>query len=50
MIRSSREVIEELLEYGRVGLQPKTKKLDYTREGCHSKARILFHEDVYRKR
>ena len=45
MIRSSREVIEELLEYG-VEFATKDGKLDYTREGCHSKARILFHEDV----
>lgn len=45
MIRSSRAVIEELLEYG-VDFAKKDGKLDYTREGCHSKARILFHEDV----
>ena len=45
MIRSSRAVIEELLEYG-VDFAKKDGELDYTREGCHSKARILFHEDV----
>ena len=45
MIRSSRAVIEELLEYG-VDFAKKDGELDYTREACHSKARILFHEDV----
>ena len=43
MIRSSREVINELISYG-VDFAKRDGKLDYTREGCHSKARILFHE------
>lgn len=45
MIRSSREVINELISYG-VDFAKKDGKLDYTREGCHSRARILFHEDI----
>lgn len=45
MIRSSRNVIEQLIHWG-VEFAMKDGKLDYTREGCHSKARILYHEDV----
>jgi L-aspartate oxidase len=45
MIRSSREIINELIGYG-VDFAQKDGKLDYTREGAHSKARILFHEDI----
>ncbi len=45
MIRSSRGVINELIGYG-VEFAMKDGKLDYTREGCHSKARILYHEDI----
>lgn len=45
MIRSSREVIDELISYG-VDFAKRDGELDYTREGCHSKARILFHEDI----
>lgn len=45
MIRSSRDVIDELISYG-VDFAKRDGKLDYTREGCHSKARILFHEDI----
>ena len=45
MIRSSREVINELISYG-VEFARKDGELDYTREGCHSKPRILFHEDI----
>lgn len=45
MIRSSREVIDELIDYG-VEFAKKDGELDYTREGCHSKPRILFHEDI----
>ncbi len=44
MIRSSREVIEDLVEYG-VQFEKNGEKFVYTREGAHSKARILFHED-----
>lgn len=45
MIRSSRGVIDELISYG-VDFARHDGELDYTREGCHSKARILFHEDI----
>ncbi len=45
MIRSSRDVIRELIGYG-VDFAKKDGELDYTREGCHSKPRILFHEDI----
>lgn len=44
MIRSSREVIQELVGYG-VRFEKNGKEFAYTREGAHSKPRILFHED-----
>lgn len=44
MIRSSRDVIEELVAYG-VRFQKDGGKFVYTREGAHSKPRILFHKD-----
>lgn len=56
MIRSSREIIKELIGYGvRFARRPEKEAeepenfLDsyaFTREGAHSKPRILFHEDV----
>lgn len=46
MIRSSQEVIRELIAYGVEFARTPDGKLDYTREGCHSRARILFHEDI----
>lgn len=45
MIRSSREVINELIQYG-VDFAEKDGELDYTREGGHSRPRILFHKDI----
>lgn len=45
MIRSSRKVINELIGWG-VDFAQKDGELLYTREGCHSKPRILFHEDI----
>ena len=45
MIRSSQGVIRELMGYG-VDFARKDGKLDFPREGCHSKPRILFHEDI----
>ena len=45
MIRSSRDMIRELVDYG-VDFAKKDGEFDYTREGCHSKPRILFHEDI----
>lgn len=46
MIRSSHEVINELIGYGVDFARQENGELNYTREGCHSKARILFHEDI----
>lgn len=46
MIRSSREVIGALMDCGVDFATQPDGELDYTREGCHSKARILFHEDI----
>ena len=45
MIRSSREIIVDLVSYG-VDFEKKNGEFCYTREGAHSKPRILFHEDV----
>ena len=45
MINSSRDIINELIGYG-VDFATKDGELDYTREGAHSKPRILFHEDI----
>ena len=45
MINSSRDIINELTGYG-VDFATKDGELDYTREGAHSKPRILFHEDI----
>ena len=44
MIRSSRDVINELVSYG-VNFEKDGKNFAYTKEGAHSKPRILFHED-----
>ncbi|MDE6313966.1 MAG: L-aspartate oxidase [Lachnospiraceae bacterium] len=45
MIRSSRQVIEELIEYG-VDFAREDGELAFTREGAHSTNRILYHEDI----
>ena len=44
MIRSSRDVINDLLACG-VEFQKNENGLIYTREGAHSRPRILYHED-----
>ncbi len=44
MIRSSQQVIEDLVSFG-VRFEKNGKEFLYTREGAHSKPRILFHED-----
>ena len=44
MIRSSREVIGDLISFG-VRFQKNGEEFTYTKEGAHSRARILFHED-----
>ena len=45
MIRSSQEIIHDLIEYG-VDFAKKDRNLAFTREGAHSRPRILFHEDI----
>lgn len=45
MIRSSRDVIEDLEEYG-VRFEKEGDEYLYTREGAHSRPRILYHKDV----
>lgn len=44
MIHSSREVISDLVSFG-VRFEKDGEEFTYTREGAHSKPRILFHED-----
>lgn len=44
MIRSSQDVISDLVSFG-VSFEKDGKSFHYTREGAHSKPRILFHED-----
>lgn len=45
MIRSSQDVIGDLLDYGVDFHKDEQGNLDFTREGAHSHKRILFHED-----
>ncbi|MDO4797329.1 MAG: L-aspartate oxidase [Coriobacteriales bacterium] len=46
MIRNSRSCINDLISYGvRFDRDPRGDLL-YTREGAHSRARILYHEDI----
>lgn len=45
MIRNSRDVIEQLIQYG-VDFNSEDGQLVYTKEGAHSKNRILYHDDV----
>lgn len=44
MIHSSQEVISDLVSFG-VRFEKNGESFNYTREGAHSKPRILFHED-----
>ncbi len=44
MIRSSQEIIADLVSFG-VRFEKDGEAFTYTREGAHSKPRILFHED-----
>ena len=46
MIRSSKQVIEELLAYGVDFQRKKDGGLAFTKEGAHSRSRILFHKDI----
>lgn len=45
MIRSSQEIIKDLIGYG-VEFARENGDLAFTREGGHSRPRILFHEDI----
>lgn len=45
MIRSSQEIIRDLVAYG-VEFEKENGEFVYTREGAHSRPRILFHEDI----
>lgn len=45
MIRSSRSVIDQLVAYG-VEFETNNGEPVYTREGAHSRPRILFHQDT----
>ena len=44
MIRSSQDVIADLVSFG-VRFEKNGERFTYTREGAHSRPRILFHED-----
>ncbi len=46
MIRSSQEIIRDLVGYGVEFKREEDGGFAYTREGAHSKPRILFHEDI----
>lgn len=45
MIKSSRKIIEDLVGYG-VEFERSEEGFAYTREGAHSRPRILYHEDI----
>ena len=46
MIRSSRDVLQDLISYGVDFNKDENGELLYTREGAHSNKRILFHADI----
>jgi len=46
MIKSSHDVVEDLLEYGVEFEREGDGELAFTKEGAHSAKRILFHEDI----
>ena len=46
MIRNSRDVINDLLEYGVDFERDENGELAYTKEGAHARPRILYHEDI----
>jgi len=46
MIKTSPEVIADLISYGVDFSRDKDGNLNYTREGAHSASRILFHRDI----
>lgn len=46
MIRSSKDVVKDLLSYGVSFQREQNGELAFTREGAHSKKRILYHADT----
>ena len=46
MIRSSRDVVKDLIETGADFKKDEQGNLAYTKEGAHSSNRIIFHKDV----
>ena len=46
MIRASRPIIDDLIKRGVRFARTTTGELDYTREGAHSRPRIVYHEDI----
>ena len=46
MIRSSQDVLKDLLSYGADFQREKDGSLAFTREGAHSDKRIVYHEDT----
>ncbi len=46
MIRSSQDVLKDLLSYNVDFQREKDGTLSYTKEGAHSEKRILFHKDI----
>ena len=46
MIRASRPIIDDLIKRGVRFARAATGELDYTREGAHSRPRIVYHEDI----
>ena len=46
MIRSSQEIIKELIGFGVDFTRNEDGSLKFTKEGAHSSARICFHEDI----
>ena len=46
MIRSSRPIIDDLIKRGVRFARREDGSLDYTREGAHSRPRIVYHEDI----
>lgn len=46
MIRSSQDVVKDLVSYGADFQRDKNGNLVFTREGAHSQKRIIYHEDI----
>lgn len=46
MIRSSRQVVDDLVTWGARFQRDENGELVFTREGAHSQKRIIYHEDV----